>query len=292
MNSEALMDKDDMPDNIPAADMAGYGALLRKGREQLGLTQDEVAMELHLSRDLVFHLENESLAHLPGPTFVRGYIRAYAKLVQVDADAAITSFNSVCGPAQPTNLTPNKQRTVIRQMKTHEKPMRWVSYMIFIGIVVLVLIWWSSHSESTGSKNETMAALATLKPITDSGVSSAVSSNVTSSAPVAAMPSNAMPSQLTPTANQGLPSTQDTPAPVSNATATQPPTTTDAAAAAAIAPTGTATHALMTNGGLTTSGSANVSSSSTETQTPLAPNKAAVQKTKPAASPWRNPDLQ
>jgi cytoskeleton protein RodZ len=65
---------------------ASAGAQLRAYREAAQLTVDDVAHHLKLARRQVLAIENDELDALPGPTFVRGFIRNYARLLRVDAE--------------------------------------------------------------------------------------------------------------------------------------------------------------------------------------------------------------
>lgn len=60
------------------------GAMLRSAREAAGLTVDQVAQQLKLAPRQVKALEDESFADLPGRTFSRGFVRNYARLLNLD----------------------------------------------------------------------------------------------------------------------------------------------------------------------------------------------------------------
>jgi cytoskeleton protein RodZ len=62
----------------------GPGNLLRAEREALGVTVREVADTLNLSITIVQALEADDYKRLPGTVFARGYIRAYARLLDLD----------------------------------------------------------------------------------------------------------------------------------------------------------------------------------------------------------------
>lgn len=68
------------------------GALLAQHREKLGLTRREVADALHLPMHVVEAIETDDSAHLPAPVFTRGYIRAYAKWMELDPDPLVTAY--------------------------------------------------------------------------------------------------------------------------------------------------------------------------------------------------------
>jgi len=62
----------------------GPGNQLRAERESLGVTVREVADTLNLSITVVQALEADDYERLPGTVFARGYIRAYARLLELD----------------------------------------------------------------------------------------------------------------------------------------------------------------------------------------------------------------
>ncbi len=64
--------------------IVGPGQLLRAEREALGVTVREVADTLNLSITIVQALEADDYDRMPGTVFARGYIRAYARLLDLD----------------------------------------------------------------------------------------------------------------------------------------------------------------------------------------------------------------
>ena len=67
----------------------GPGAIVRAQRELRGLTQQDIADTLNLGARVVEDMETENWARLPAPAFTRGYLRAYAKLLDIDPDAVV-----------------------------------------------------------------------------------------------------------------------------------------------------------------------------------------------------------
>lgn len=61
------------------------GKLLAAQREAMGWTVEQVADQLKLAVRQVVALEAGDYASLPGPAVVRGFVRAYAKVVKLDA---------------------------------------------------------------------------------------------------------------------------------------------------------------------------------------------------------------
>ena len=65
---------------------SGFGGAFVRAREQMGLSQREVAEELKLAWKTIESLESEDFGSLPPYGFVRGYVKSYSKLVGIDAD--------------------------------------------------------------------------------------------------------------------------------------------------------------------------------------------------------------
>ena len=73
-----------MTDATTAA--SGVGAELARAREERGLALTDVAQQLKFGARQLEALEQERFDQLPGGTFVRGMVRAYARLLKIDAE--------------------------------------------------------------------------------------------------------------------------------------------------------------------------------------------------------------
>jgi cytoskeleton protein RodZ len=78
------------------------GALLRAGREKAGLSIEQVAEKLHLLQSVVNQLEKDCYDRIRGDTFVRGYMRNYARLLGIDANEVIGRYKN-----RPENVRPD-----------------------------------------------------------------------------------------------------------------------------------------------------------------------------------------
>ncbi len=116
----------------------GFGNRLRAAREVAHLSQDAVAESLHLEKSYIAALELENHQALPAPTFVRGYIRAYARLLGCDADELITLYNQQCGEQQSSlNISPTKSGEYSRH------PIFLMITVAMIAVLLALLIMWS-----------------------------------------------------------------------------------------------------------------------------------------------------
>ncbi len=69
------------------------GATLAHAREAASVTQRDVADALHLPVHVVDAIERGDKTRLPAYVFTRGYVRAYAKLLDLDPDPLVTTLS-------------------------------------------------------------------------------------------------------------------------------------------------------------------------------------------------------
>ena len=81
---------------------AGPGARLRAAREARGLERDELAQALNLSPRVIRALEEDDDEQLPAATFVRGYIRSWARLVGEPVEPLHAAYEARAGRPRPT----------------------------------------------------------------------------------------------------------------------------------------------------------------------------------------------
>jgi len=83
---------DNQPDNIAPDEVAGSieaapfsaGTALREARTHQGLSVDEVSHRIKFAPRQIEALEADDFAHLPETAFLRGFVRSYARLLQLD----------------------------------------------------------------------------------------------------------------------------------------------------------------------------------------------------------------
>lgn len=84
MNEQVNIENAVGDDGVVAAEHP-VGEQLRQAREAMGLQIGDIAQALKLGTRQVEALESGEWQHLPGQTFIRGFVRNYARLVQLDS---------------------------------------------------------------------------------------------------------------------------------------------------------------------------------------------------------------
>lgn len=77
-------ERNELSDIDSASVVQSVGHLLRKARVMKGMSIEDVSRQLRLSVLQIEAIEKENYEKLPGRTFLRGFIRNYANLVQLD----------------------------------------------------------------------------------------------------------------------------------------------------------------------------------------------------------------
>ena len=119
---------------------AAAGALLGAAREASGLSIDAVAQQLKLAPRQVRALESGEFSHLPGRTFVRGFIRNYARLVSLDPEQVLGALPG--GGAMPSLEAPTLQPTApaMGELPTAEQAPKagWTRWAIPLTLAAVV----------------------------------------------------------------------------------------------------------------------------------------------------------
>lgn len=122
-------------------DSTGPGSQLREARHEAKYSLEEIAAQLHLDRRMVRALEENDFDKLPAATFVRGYIRSYARLLSLPPGPILEAFDdqALAPPAIIADITQHPQ------VKSSDIPVRLGTYLVAAGLVLMVFMWWHSR---------------------------------------------------------------------------------------------------------------------------------------------------
>ncbi len=86
-----------------------FGEILRNARTQRGMTTSEVAEQTRILVQLVDDLEREDFQRIAAPLYGRGFIKSYAKLMDLDAQPLINDFMQLYSGARPPVVLAHKE---------------------------------------------------------------------------------------------------------------------------------------------------------------------------------------
>jgi cytoskeleton protein RodZ len=84
--------------------MKRTGEILKKGREQKGLSINEIALSLKISSKILKSIEEGDANQLPAKTFLRGFVQSYASYLRLDVNEVLRVFQEEMGTTKPSPI--------------------------------------------------------------------------------------------------------------------------------------------------------------------------------------------
>lgn len=119
---------------------ASPGARLQRARESKNMEVSQAAESLNLSPGVVKSLEADDYRALPNATFVKGYLRSYARLLEIPGEELVRSYESICAADKP------KQQVPLEPPKGGTKPFTFLVGGVALVVVVLAWLFWPASS--------------------------------------------------------------------------------------------------------------------------------------------------
>ena len=120
------------------------GATLRQLRAIKNLSVQEIAGQMRLDAKIVEALESDNYSIFPADTYIRGYLRNYAKLLGVNGDEIISLYQSEA--LAPPEIIPDIKHPT--QVTSSDKPVKVFTYLVTFILVLLLFIWWRQSNFS------------------------------------------------------------------------------------------------------------------------------------------------
>lgn len=206
MNTEATHDQHEA---------LSTGVRLRNAREQLGLSQQAVAERLCLKVSTVRDIEEDKAPADLASTFLRGYIRSYAKLVHIPENELLPMMEKQA-PVRAAKVAPMQTFSLGKRRKKRDGWLMSFTWLVLFVVIGLSGAWWwqdhkaqqeeistmadqSSAELNGGDANSQNVPLDTSAPV-DSGTDNAANSAPTDTA---SKPTTSAPAQ-TPADNNAV----------------------------------------------------------------------------------------
>lgn len=178
---------DALTHDSPPNDAAAAGALLRAGREAAGLSVAAVAQQLKLAPRQVAALEDGDFAKLPGRTFIRGFMRNYARLLRLDSDAVLAALpeSAAALSLEHPSLAPTPRPMGELPAEVHAKPnpARWAIPLALAAIVTVAAVYEISRPPAEVAKSVAFdkpeLVASPVAPITDAAPAAAPAGTAT-----------------------------------------------------------------------------------------------------------------
>ena len=147
MNTEATHDKNEA---------LSTGVRLRNAREQLGFSQQAVAERLCLKVSTVRDIEEDKAPADLASTFLRGYIRSYARLVHIPEEELLPGLEKQA-PIRPAKVAPMQSFSLGKRRKKRDGWLMTFTWLVLFVVVGLTGAWWWQNHKAQQEEITTMA---------------------------------------------------------------------------------------------------------------------------------------
>ena len=128
------------------------GTLLKNKRESLGLTQKQISDRLKLRVTLIQQIEENQFESDQVATFMRGYIRSYAKYVNLDEKVVLNALHhSGDAQHQEQEMLSFSRKTKTEKHNSRIMLLTWSIFAVIAGISSLW--WWQNQQQDTLSQS-------------------------------------------------------------------------------------------------------------------------------------------
>lgn len=147
-----MITRQEKPDNKPGSTGIGPGERLQAARIQQGLSLQDVASRMHLSGKILEAIEENNFEEITAPIFVKGYLRAYARIVSLDEDEMILQYRDFFSEEDPPISSTSN---ILPELSVADARIKWTTYLVIFVIGVLLAAWWWTKEQN----NETAISL-------------------------------------------------------------------------------------------------------------------------------------
>lgn len=144
------------------------GAALEAARLAKGLAQQDVSDSLRYSVRQIDALEKNTFDVLPDAMITRGFIRSYARLLEIDAEPLLLSYNQNVSRQSDNAIS---VQSSMRPVSLTQESQPWLKYLLASIVVLLFLLAWLFYvdympeqpsAELTGSADKPAEAASSV----------------------------------------------------------------------------------------------------------------------------------
>ncbi|MGQ8365163.1 RodZ domain-containing protein [Glaciecola sp. 1036] len=121
------------------------GTQLKNARERMGLSQEQVANRLKLRLASIQAIEEDGMEQGVSITFTKGYVRLYARLVNMEVTPLLDAFDNI----HVNDKSDTKLQSFSRRVEREAHDSRWnlVTYGVIILVIASLGYWWYDQQD-------------------------------------------------------------------------------------------------------------------------------------------------
>ncbi len=143
------------------------GEILLAARKEKKLSQKDVSNHLRISIKQIEAIETNEFSALPESTITRGFIRNYARMLNIDAEPLLASYRARVPEDVVASLSvkPSVRNMSQRDMMTGRNHQSWLKYILGSILALLLLVLWFFYMDFIPKSNQTKVSTPPAKPL-------------------------------------------------------------------------------------------------------------------------------
>jgi cytoskeleton protein RodZ len=139
--------------------MGDVGTKLRSERERLGIGIDQIEAETHIRAKFLLAIEEERFDILPGPAYVRAFVRGYAEQLGLDSQELVAELNARPGMDDDTVMIAPRQVASVPMLGRRTRTGAWaIAVVVALALLVAVILFVGYRSTSSPNRGQSPVA--------------------------------------------------------------------------------------------------------------------------------------
>ncbi len=119
--------------------MADVGTRLREERERRGIGIDEIEAETRIRAKFLLAIEEGRFDVLPGPAYVRAFVRGYAEQLGLDPQELVAELNARPDMTADVAVGPPRQVARVPLLDRRGRTWAWLLAAVIVAVLVAVI---------------------------------------------------------------------------------------------------------------------------------------------------------
>lgn len=160
--------------------IVGPGSLLAEARIKQDISIDDVANRLNFTITLVKNIEANIFDKSISDTFNRGYLKNYAKLVNISISEVIERYEKL--NIAEENQTKMQSFSNGTMKEAQNSMLMWITYLILTIFIGLTVMWWlQGNNEEPQTSDVGVAAIENAQIVEQKALDKEISTSISSS---------------------------------------------------------------------------------------------------------------
>ena len=154
---DAAVTEHDVPVLLPSV-----GEQLRAAREKVGMSLTDLAQTLKLGQRQLEALENGEWTSLPGPTFIRGFVRNYARVIGIDHAPLMAQLDQVIDKPKSVLSVPASSPATVSYNSSSGRDDRRVVLIGVCAALLAALVYFLMPDDLANLREQAQSVIDTL----------------------------------------------------------------------------------------------------------------------------------